>query len=178
MEVCLLMKNTVRWLPALLWGIFLAAWLTLVFVFSSQSYEQQSIQPLLLRFFSFQDLVRCLPDITIKYRYTTVNSHSNPYKFIEFLFRKGAHLFVYATFAAIFFMFVRSFNTRRVFRPILVTLLVVIVVPAVDEWNQLRSEHRTGNTTDILLDFTGGCIGLSICLLFLALARIWKLLRK
>ncbi|WP_051251404.1 VanZ family protein [Paenibacillus harenae] len=172
------MKNNGRWLPPLLWGILLAAWLTLVFVFSSQSYEQQSIQPLLLRFFSFHDLVRWLPDITIKYQYTTVNSHSNPYKFIEFLFRKGAHLFVYATFAALFFMFVRSFNIRRVFRAILATLLVVIAVPAADEWNQLSSEHRTGNTTDVLLDFTGGCIGLSVCLLILALARVWKLLRK
>jgi VanZ family protein len=171
-------KKSVRWLPSLLWGILLAAWLTLVFVFSSQSYEQQSIQPLLFRYFSYQDLVRWLPDMTVKYRYSTIHSHSSPYQFIEFFFRKGAHLFVYATFAAVFFMFVRSLIPRRLILAVLVTLLVSVAVPAVDEWNQLSSEHRTGNATDVLLDFTGGCIGLLVCLVLIGFAKLWKSKRK
>lgn len=162
------------WLSSLMWGLLLAAWVTLLFTFSSQTYEQQSIQPLLRKYLDYHDLLKWLPDVTIKYRKSIINSQASPYHFIEFLFRKGAHLFVYAAFAAIFYLFVRSFNRRRWFRSIMLTLVVVIAIPAMDEWNQLSSEHRTGNATDVLLDFAGGCAGLLVCLCVLGLIKLWR----
>jgi VanZ family protein len=168
-------NKSMKWLPTLLWGILFAGWLTLVFVFSSQSYEQQSIQPFLRSSPRIADLVRMLPEVTIKYRTTILHSHSSPYQFIEFLFRKGAHLFVYATFASILFMFLRSLNPRRWFRSVAVTLVVALAVPALDEWNQLSSVRRTGNGMDVILDFVGACIGVIVCLCMIGL---YKLLRR
>lgn len=167
-------NKSMKWLPTLVWGILFVGWLTLVFVFSSQSYEQQSIQPLLRKSHIYIDIVRRLPEVTIKYRYSVINSHASPFAFLEFLFRKGAHLFVYATFASILFMFMRSLNPRRLFRAIAVTLVVAIAVPVLDEWNQLQSDKRTGNATDVVLDFTGACIGMIVCLLILGFFKLWR----
>ncbi|MBD2872431.1 VanZ family protein [Paenibacillus arenilitoris] len=168
------MKQSVVRLSTLIWGILLAAWLILIFALSSQSYEQQTILPLLITRIGYHDLVRLLPDITITYRWTTIHAHTSPYLFVEFLFRKGAHLFVYATFAGLLFMFIRSLFPRRVLAAVFVTLLVATAVPALDEWNQLSSANRTGNATDVVLDFAGGCVGLLVCLVVLGLMRLWK----
>lgn len=172
------MNQSSRRVQNLLWGILLIGWLTLLFVFSSQSYEQQSIQPILHKYFTHAQLVHWLPDMTIKYRNSVVNSHYSPFNFIEFLFRKGAHLFVYTTFASILFMFVRSFNPRKLFRAIAVTLVISLAVPALDELNQLRSNERTGNATDVLLDFTGACAGVLVCLLILGVVALWRRLNR
>jgi VanZ family protein len=161
-------------LSIVLWGLLFAGWLTLVFTFSSQSYDQQSIQPFLRSHFEFHQLVRWLPDMTITYNTSRIHSHSNPYHFVEFFFRKGAHVFVYATLAAILFMLLRSFNKKRWLRAVLLTLVVALAVPALDEWNQLQSVNRTGNTTDVWLDFAGGCMGLLVCFILLGAVRLWR----
>ncbi|CAM4321466.1 VanZ family protein [Paenibacillus alkaliterrae] len=172
MEVLTIAKKSIRAFPSLIWGVLFAAWLMFLFFLSSQSYEQQSIQPFLFKTFEFHQLISWLPDMTITYRTRTIHSHTNPYQFIEFLFRKGAHLFVYAVLAAILFMLMRSLNPRRWLRAIAVTLAVGLAVPALDEWNQLNSGHRTGNVTDVWLDFAGGCIGILVCLCVLGLLKL------
>ncbi|OMF32613.1 hypothetical protein BK133_13980 [Paenibacillus sp. FSL H8-0548] len=169
------MNKTNKWMPTILWGLLLVGWLGLLFLFSSQTYEQQSIQPFLRSHFSYEQLVSWLPDVTITYRTSVVNSHDRPYSFIEFLFRKGAHLFVYAVFAAMLYMFLRALSRGRWFISMVITLLVAIAVPALDEWNQLGSDERTGSATDIVLDFAGGCVGLLVCLCILGLVRLWRL---
>ncbi|MDQ8739294.1 VanZ family protein [Paenibacillus sp. LHD-38] len=169
------MNKSMSWLPTLLWGMLLAGWLSLLFMFSSQSYDEQSIQPFLLTHFNYHQLKSWLPDMTITYRTSVIQSQVDPFRFIEFLFRKGAHLFVYATLAALLFMFLRSLTRGRWFLSIIITLLIAIAVPAMDEWNQLGSNERTGNATDVVLDFAGGCAGLLVCLCILG---IIKLLRR
>jgi VanZ family protein len=173
-EVQEIMNKPMRWMPTLIWGILLTGWLALLFMFSSQTYDQQSIQPFLRSHFDYYQLVRWLPDMTLTYRTSVINSHDRPYSFIEFLFRKGAHLFVYATFAALLFMFLRALTRGRWFISILLTLLVAIAVPALDEWNQLGSDERTGNATDVVLDFAGGCTGLLVCLSILGVVKLWR----
>lgn len=168
------MRNTFRWLPSLIWGLLLAAWLTLLFTLSSQTYEQQSIQPLLRKYLNYNDLIRWLPDLSITYRHKTLHSLTNPYQFLEFLFRKGSHLFVYAVFAALVFMLMRSFNRKRWFLALLMTLVFAFAIPALDEWNQYGSSGRTGNATDVLLDFTGGCIGIFICFCILGVLKLFR----
>ncbi len=156
------------------WALLFAGWLTLVFTFSSQSYEQQSIQPFLREHIEFHQLVRWLPDMTITYNSSRIHSHSNPYHFVEFFFRKGAHVFVYAMLAGILFMLLRSFNKKRWLRAMLLTLVAAIIVPSLDEWNQLQSPNRTGNATDVWLDFAGGCLGLLVCFILLGLRKLWR----
>lgn len=168
------MNQSRKKIQNLLWGILLIGWITLLFIFSSQSYEQQSIQPLLHKLFTHEQLIHWLPDMTIRYRNSAVNSYYTPFNFIEFLFRKGAHIFVYATFASILFMFVRSFHPRKLFRAIAVTLIISFAIPTLDELNQLRSSERTGNGTDVLLDFTGACAGVIVCLIIIGVVALFR----
>ncbi|WP_169087715.1 VanZ family protein [Paenibacillus sp. PL91] len=172
------MTKATKWMPTLVWGVLFAGWLALLFMFSSQTYDQQSIQPFLRSHFDYHQLVRWLPDVTITYRTSVINSHERPYSFIEFLFRKGAHLFVYATFAAMLYMFLRALSRGRWFISIVITLLVAIAVPALDEWNQLGSDERTGNATDVVLDFVGGCAGLLVCLSILGVVKLVRSLSR
>lgn len=77
----------------------LAAWVALIFVFSSQTYQKQTIQPTLNRSLTFQKAEEVLPKVEFNYNHTTYSSRVNPYSVIEFMFRKAAHLFVYAMLA-------------------------------------------------------------------------------
>jgi VanZ family protein len=171
-------NRSTTWISTLVWGVLFAGWVTLLFLLSSQTYEQQSIQPFLRSHFSYDQLVRWLPDVTVKYRTSVIHAHERPYSFIEFFFRKGAHVFVYATFAAVLFMFMRALSRGWWIISLVVTLIAAFVIPALDEWNQLASDERTGNFTDVLLDFAGGCAGLILCLCLLGLVKLWRHLRS
>ncbi len=163
-----------RWAPVVLLGTILAGWLVMLFVFSSQSYTEQNIQPFLRGHLNYHQLMRWLPNVTIRYQTSVINSHVDPYRFLEFLFRKGAHLFVYATLSAIMFMFLRAMTRGRIWISILLTLLVALAIPILDEWNQRGSNERTGNATDVMLDFTGGLAGLICCLCVAGVIKLWR----
>ncbi|MOA02982.1 VanZ like family protein [compost metagenome] len=161
------LHNAAQWRPAILWGILLVVVLALVFIFSSQGYEQQSILPFLREHIHPRTLAKWLPDMTITYRMKTIDAKEMPYTFTEFIFRKSAHLFMYASFAAALYMFIRTLPVRRrsQLKAISITLVSAIIVPMIDEWNQLSTSNRTGNLTDVWLDFTGCCIGMLLCYL-------------
>lgn len=171
-------NKPMKWWRIIVWGFLLAGWIGLLFLFSSQSYEEQSIQPLLIHYFGHDQLVEWLPDVTIAYEGSVINSHELPYHFVEFYFRKGAHFFVYAVYASLLFMFLRALSRGRWLLSAVITLLVAIAVPALDEWNQLGSEERTGSLMDVVLDFIGVCTGLFVCLCILGLIHLWRTWRR
>lgn len=133
-------------------------------MFSSQPYEVQSIQPYLRQQLSEHSLKEVLPDWSIQYRTSTINSQSDPYRFLEFLFRKGAHLFLYATLAALAYVAMKPYRLNLVLKALL-AMVGVGAVAVMDEWNQLHQANRTGAMEDVLLDLTGGAIGLLLVIL-------------
>jgi VanZ family protein len=150
--------------------ILLALWLAVIFYFSSQNYEQQSIRP----FLSEQlppaaSLKESLPDWGITYRHSSFTLHQNPYRFIEFLVRKGAHLTVYAVLAIIAFVSLRKLGNGP-FRRGGIALLLVLGVACLDEWNQSRFV-RTPALEDVGLDLAGGILGIACYILLNKLIR-------
>jgi len=153
------------------YACLLIGWVVLVFTFSSQSYDQQSIKPLLHRIFQDVNLSRFMPDITLYYRGTPISAKYAPYNFIEFIFRKSAHMFVYGMLAALMLLLFRSIFSRRPVFATLLTLGATFVAGGLDEWNQYYSDSRTGNMTDVWIDMTGAVLAVTVTWLLIGLFR-------
>jgi Predicted integral membrane protein len=150
----------------IIWFIVAFCWIFFIFTLSSESYNQQSIKPTLNKWVTKDQLADFLPDTSITYHGSTVVAKQDPYGFVEFFFRKGAHVFMYAVLAAALYMLIRHLMARRqMVLPVIMALILTGGTAALDERNQLSSVGRTGNPTDVLVDLTGACIGLIVCIL-------------
>ena len=136
-------------------------WVALILLFSSQSYQQQSIQPLLHKWISECRARDLLPRFNIVYDGMFFSRDRNPYQYLEFIFRKGAHLFMYGSLTVLMSFLLRIWSKPLVKWPI--PLMITAVIAAVDEHNQRASLGRTPNAGDILVDISGGLIGLILC---------------
>ncbi|WP_308638446.1 VanZ family protein [Paenibacillus silvisoli] len=145
------------------------AWISIIFMLSSQSYQEQSIQPTLHRLLPEHIAKAMLPDVAFSYHGIYYSSKNNPYQFIEFLFRKGAHLFMYAILAVAGALAIKVKDKLARRWPL--PLILVVMIAALDELNQRITEGRTSNAQDVLVDLTGGCIGL---LVYLAVSYVYR----
>ncbi|MCC3376004.1 VanZ family protein [Cohnella sp. REN36] len=141
-------------------------WLGAIFYFSSESYQSQTIIPFLRRHWTPGQLIRILPDIEIRYGHYRYGAHHAPYLFIEFIFRKCAHLFMYAGLGGLAFLLLGGL-VESFWKRLPVSLLLVALFASADEWNQSRSAGRTPAVQDVLLDVTGATLGILIVLLLL-----------
>ncbi|SFI88739.1 VanZ like family protein [Paenibacillus sp. UNC496MF] len=148
----------------------LLGWVALIFVFSSQTYQEQSIQPKLHHSLSESRAKALLPDMTFRYHDAEYVAHQDPYGVLEFLFRKGAHLFVYAVLACLGAVAFRA--GRRLSRRWPIPLLLVLLVASLDEINQRRIPGRTSNPEDVLVDLAGAAAGLLLWLIWLLVSRL------
>jgi VanZ family protein len=139
------------------WTYFALLWTVVIFCFSSQPGKSQSIQPLLHDRFTGSELQKDLPDITISYGRITYSPHANPFQWVEFLFRKSAHLFEYGLLAALWSL---SLRRRLPAWPILFSVLITVAFTAsADEWNQSFVAGRTSLVSDVWIDVLGGLLG-------------------
>lgn len=135
-------------------------WTLLVFHWSHQSFREQSIQPLLHKLFTKEEIHDYIPQVTVRYHHTIVRAQSDPMRFIEFIFRKTAHLVVYAVLAALAYRALAVTGNWRG-RRLLFSLLYVIVITIGDEWVQSAAAMRTSAIQDVVLDTAGGLAGLA-----------------
>ncbi|CAI6037066.1 VanZ family protein [Cohnella sp. JJ-181] len=153
------------------------ACLALIFYFSSQTYGEQTIIPLLRRHISEYQLSGMLPDISFRYGRSLLSAKQAPYPFVEFLFRKGAHLFWYTLLCSCLYLALKALP-RLAARPVArlwTAAGLLAAAAAVDEWNQARVGGRTGQPVDVLLDAAGGLL---LTAIFLAAARGLKAARR
>ncbi|WP_260182350.1 VanZ family protein [Paenibacillus baekrokdamisoli] len=141
-------------------------WTSLVFGFSSQPYSAQTIQPWMKSLISEQKLAKVVPSVTVHYHHATIVAKKEPYRYIEFLFRKSAHLFVYAMLGAIFCALLSTLKQRG-YRIMGIVFLYVLTISSLDEWNQARVTMRTSAIQDVIVDLVGGCIGITAVLLLM-----------
>nr|WP_286672312.1 VanZ family protein [Cohnella hashimotonis] len=141
--------------------------MALIFFFSSQTYGEQSIIPLLRRHISEYRLSGMLPDISFRYGHSLVSARQAPYQFIEFLFRKGAHVFWYAMLCVSLYLALKALPRLAPSALLRLSAAAVLLAAAacVDEWNQARIAGRTGQPVDVLLDVVGGLLAAAIFLM-------------
>lgn len=166
--------NFIVTLRKLLYLLPMLAWLSLIFDFSSQTYTQQSIIPFMQKHIQEHSLKKVVPDVTIRYNHSEIQAKSDPYGFVEFLFRKGAHLFMYFMLGWFAHLALWPWVRRLVLR-VPLALLIVAAFASLDEWNQSFTGDRTPTPLDVLLDLSGAAIGQIVLLILLAL---WTRIRK
>lgn len=140
---------------------FILGWIMLIWSFSMQTYQQQSIQPWLHGWAEHLRLRIPFPDISLHYGDRSYSLRQQPYEFAEFLFRKTAHLFVYAVLGILVYA---SMGYRKVHwtRRVIISLIVVAAIAGTDEYIQQFSKDRTSSVRDVGVDLLGGAAGISI----------------
>lgn len=152
-------KHSLTWLPIILG-------MGAIFMFSSQSYQQQDIKPL-LQLIKVPDSIKAVISTwQFPYDGQIVSAEKYGfYGFVEFILRKLAHIILYSFLG--FFM-VRAFWHASFWSKKLrvsVAIGIVIVYAVLDEIHQGFTAYRNASLTDVGLDAAGAVLGGGIYLL-------------
>ncbi len=150
--------------------VVLLLWASCIFYFSSQPYEEQSLQPFLGKYLEgHSNLENMLSWIVISYAGNEVSVQSQGLTgFLEFFIRKAAHLTIFFVFGFLAVAALRYVSKRRGFS-FGVPLLCVLIYACFDEIHQHFTGGRTPLWQDVAIDTIGGLFGI---LFFHLLIRI------
>lgn len=125
--------------------------ITVLFISSSQTYEQQSIVPSLEDLLPGKPFENVLSTLQIPYWGKIISVEERGYYyFVEFLLRKSAHFFIFGLLA----LAVYSILPRLRFR-MLIALIITLAFAIGDEFHQSLTGGRTASARDVLLDMSG-----------------------
>lgn len=135
----------------------------IIFNFSSQTYEQQSLVPLLERLLPGEPLAGLLAPIEVSYWGTPISIETKGYYyFLEFFIRKFAHLFLFGCLAAALFYVLLLARPRRVWPVVCLAFAGTALYALLDEYHQLLTGGRTPMLKDVGLDMVGASFALVI----------------
>lgn len=145
--------------------LFIGIALTIIiilFVSSSQTYEEQSLTSSLDKLLANKPFEQQLSAISFHYAGSEISIAAKGYSsFIEFFIRKGAHFFSYALLGFSLFMGFSAF-IKRTWLVISLSAGIPLGYAAMDEFHQMLTGGRTPLVQDVLLDFSGAMVGLLI----------------
>ena len=154
-----------------LFPVLVVLWALILFILSSQSYEEQSLVSV-LESFNTPFWYELFEGISFMYGGSEVSVQiTGVAGFLEFFVRKGAHLLVF--FVLVFFIFgVWRIYQKKTLFAFLGALMCVVLLASTDEIHQLFTDGRTAMVQDVLLDSFGGLLGI-LYFMFLD-SRWWK----
>jgi VanZ family protein len=135
---------------------FVAVTVILVlFISSSQTYEQQSQIGLLSRLLKNEPLKDWLSGISFSYAGSEVSIAAKGYfSFVEFFIRKGAHFFTYFVLSGSLF-FVLVYRRVPLWLAAFFAWLAATGYAGIDEYHQMLTGGRTPLFQDVMLDSAG-----------------------
>ncbi|MFW7378990.1 MAG: VanZ family protein [Oligoflexus sp.] len=136
-------------------------WMGLIFYLSSQPAKDQDLAPFFAAWVDEQSLLKILPKWKLSYSEDVFEIQHEPFRFVNFLIRKGAHIFSYALLAILWLRFLRTWNLRLSLA-LSMAFLASVAYGASDEWHQTFVAGRTGAMEDIFIDACGALMGLSL----------------
>ncbi|KKB41241.1 VanZ family protein [Bacillus thermotolerans] len=132
-----------------------------IYLFSSQTYEQQSIVPLLQKVLANEPLAGPLSQIELTYWGREISVESRGYHyFVEFMIRKFAHMLLFGLLAIGLFRVYVWMRPKQINTGVILALIITGMYAAFDEWHQLQTGGRTPMIQDVVLDLIGGMIAL------------------
>lgn len=148
----------------------LAVLVIIIFISSSQSYEQQSIVPTLQQLFPNQPLKEFLSLFHIPYWGIEVSvAERGYYYFLEFLIRKAMHMLSFGAIAIALYIALHKKKWRYFY-----ALVLTFALASADELHQSFTVGRTATMADVWLDTVGGFILLTIFVGILAFFKKTK----
>ena len=130
-------------IPIVLFGI--------LFISSSQTYEQQSLADLLPKLLPNQPLESWVSTIQINYFGAMISVHEDGYYFfIEFILRKSAHFLLFGLLAASLFVVLQNSRLNYI-----LAFLLTCTLAVADEYHQSITGGRTASFHDVILDSCG-----------------------
>ncbi|MBS4178168.1 VanZ family protein [Bacillus sp. FJAT-49731] len=136
---------------------------TIIFAFSSQTYEQQSLVPTLWKIIPGEPFREILSKLEIKYWGQIISVETKGYYyFLEFLIRKFAHMFLFGCLAVTLFSVIMLAKPKRIWPVVWVSLIATGFYASFDELHQLYTGGRTPLVADVLLDLSGAVVALII----------------
>lgn len=132
----------------------------ILFISSSQTYEQQSLIPMLEKYFPSMPFYSLFSTLEITYWGSVISIEERGYYlFIEFFLRKGAHVAIFGLIAlAIANMLPKKMGWFA--------LPATAILAVLDELHQAVTGGRSPMAADVLLDISGAVIALSFLFLF------------
>jgi glycopeptide antibiotics resistance protein len=141
-----------------------------IFYLSSQTYEQQSIIPLLNEYLPHGWIEEHFSNLQVSFAggVFSVEEIGTSY-FVEFLIRKLAHVVVFAVLTIALYLFLNNWLNKKlsVFGAFIGSAGYAIL----DEYHQHLTGGRSPKIEDVILDIGGSIVGLS---LYLALSWFFK----
>ncbi|MGO4730782.1 VanZ family protein [Paenibacillus sp. 2KB_22] len=157
--------------------LLIISWILFIWSMSAQSYQQQTIQPWLHQWSEQIQWILSLPDIQFTYGEHHYSLNARPYDFVEFIFRKSAHVFVYAVLAVLVYCGMR-YRRSGIKTCIGTALATVFVIASIDEYIQQFSPNRTASIRDVGVDLIGGLCGVMLWIAAVALYRKLRSFRR
>ncbi|WP_088839051.1 VanZ family protein [Listeria sp. ILCC792] len=150
-------KNKKIWIGiSFLCALFIMA---ILFKSSSETYEQQTLIPLLDQILARRPFENILSHISFTYAGSEVSIAVKGYSgFIEFFLRKGAHFFTYFIMGGALFLGVRGVTKQNKWA-FPAGLIIPLIFASTDEYHQYLTGGRTPLLQDVMLDFVGATIG-------------------
>ncbi|UKS24184.1 VanZ family protein [Paenibacillus sp. HWE-109] len=152
--------------------LFLAAavlWMAFIFFKSAESYEQQSLRPLLESKFSSNYLQKSLPHFEFSYDHQKI-SWQDPVGVIEFFIRKAGHVSEFAILALLWSLALVAKQVKVVIA-LITSSFISILYAASDEWHQTFVAGRTGHAIDVAIDSIGVVLAALIILIGFGIRR-------
>ncbi|WP_270180148.1 VanZ family protein [Alkalihalobacillus sp. CinArs1] len=150
-----------RWI----WLILASLMMIILFLSSNTPYQNQDVKPLFKEWITIEQ--KDLPQIEFRYDGALVTP-SEPYRYVEFFLRKGAHV---VSFGLLTFFWILFFMKRYTLRKSLYFgFLLAFLYALFDEYHQSLIPNRTGHLIDVFIPDTLGMV--LACLLILILSLI------
>ncbi len=154
--------------------IFAFAIMALLFISSSQTYEQQTSVPFLEKTFKAQPFEQFLSRFSVQYAGEVMSvKTSGYYKFVEFFIRKGAHFFCYFLLGGSWFLGVYP-KLKNVGISLVISWLAATGYAALDEFHQMFTGGRTPLFQDVVLDSAGALTACMLCVIVIFGKRLAK----
>ena len=139
--------------------MILIVWMGVIFFFSSQTYEQQSLTHQLASFRN-TPLEQMLQGYYFYYGGNEVSVYALGIEgFLEFFIRKGAHFFIFFVLGLLTYAFLR-YKWNKSFKSMMISFAFVVLYACFDEFHQLLTGERTALWQDVVLDSIGGLYGI------------------
>lgn len=138
-----------------------SGWTVLLFHLGAMSYADQDIKPYLQLFLTEEGIQSWFKNIEFTYNGSMISvQRLGSFSFLEFLIRKGAHLFFFFMLGFVIVRYFSTFLDNQSFFIMLLSCSMLVMIAMLSELLQYVNPDRSGQWIDVWLNCAGGFVGL------------------